>query len=294
VIAASMDGNLYALHGRTGGLLWSADVGAPISASLLLLPPPEGDTVVVGDLDGTLHAFDASGNRLWATRLDGPISAWAAFLGPPEDGSVPGPRPMQLDPGERIYVGTETGTLYSLNPNDGSIAFAVSLDGPIASSPVVIRGFASSDDPPKVFVGTTAGTLYSLFADDGTEVWSLGLGGAITGTPAVGSPRAIGDPNIFVGDEAGTVSAIGEVDGRPTPQWTVTLGAAVHTSPALANGVLYVGANDSQLHALDALSGRELFSSDPITMTRSSPLIADGMVVVGTTHGEIVTFGLPT
>lgn len=122
---------------------------------------------MVGDLEGTLHAFDADGNRLWANPLDGAISAGAAYLVAPEDGSAPGPRPQQLDTGSKIFVGK--GTLYSLNPGDGSVVFAVHLDGPIVSSPVVIRGFASSDDPPKVFVGTTAGTLYALFADDGTD-----------------------------------------------------------------------------------------------------------------------------
>jgi outer membrane protein assembly factor BamB len=241
VIVGSMDGNVYALDGASRRLLWSSDAGAPIAAPLLAMA--EG-SLVVGDLNGVLHAFDLNGNRLWATQLDGPISGAAAFLNPPPDQDAPAP--AQIDPGNRIYVGTERGTLYSLNPADGRLAFAVTLDGPIVSAPAVVRGFPKPGAPPKVFVGTTAGTLYALFADDGTKVWSFRTGGPITGTPGFIMPCA------FIGSGDGKVYDIEEVDGRPVPSWIASVGSPVNTSLALANGVLYFGADDSKLHALDA------------------------------------------
>jgi outer membrane protein assembly factor BamB len=281
VIVGSMDGNVYALDGASGRLLWSSDAGAPIAASLLATAE---SSLVVGDLNGVLHGLDRNGNRLWATQLDGPISGAAAFLTPPPEGDAPAP--AQIDPGNRIYVGTERGTLYSLNPADGSVAFAVTVDGPIVSAPAVVRGFPEPGAPPKVFVGTTAGTLYALFADDGTEVWRFRTGGAITGTPGFFMPCA------FIGSGDGKVYDIEEVDGRPVPSWIVSVGSPVNTSLALANGVLYFGADDSKLHALDAATGRELFTSAAITDTRSSPIVADGMVIIGTMSGDLVTFGL--
>jgi outer membrane protein assembly factor BamB len=281
-----MDGTVYALDGASGRLLWSFDVGAAIVASPLVTfqPPPDSDKVVVGDVNGVLHAFDLNGNRLWATQLNGPISGAAAFLQPPPDQDAPAP--AQIDPGNRIYVGTERGTLYSLNPGEGSVAFAVALDGPIVSAPAAVRGFPAPGAPPKVVVGTTAGTLYTLFADDGTEVWRFRTSGPITGTPGFFMPCA------FVGSGDGNVYAIEEVDGRPVVSWTAPVGSPVNTSLGLANGVLYFGADDSKLHALDAATGRELFTSAAITDTRSSPIVADGMVIVGTMSGDLVTFGL--
>jgi outer membrane protein assembly factor BamB len=264
VIVASMDGNVYALDGASGRLLWSFDVGAAIVASPLVVfqPPPDTDKVVVGDVKGVLHAFDLNGNRLWATQLNGPISGAAAFLSPPPDQDAP------------------------LNPGDGSVAFAVALDGPIVSAPAAVRGFPAPGAPPKVVVGTTASTLYTLFADDGTEVWRFRTGGPITGTPGFIMPCA------FVGSGDGKVYDIEEVDGQPVPSWIASVGSPVNTSLALANGVLYFGAADSKLHALDAATGRELFASADITDTRSSPIVADGMVIVGTMSGDLVTFGL--
>ena len=281
VIVGSMDGNVYALDGASGRLLWSFGVGAPIAAPLLAMA--EG-SLVVGDLKGVLHAFDRNGNRLWATQLDGPISGAAAFLTPPPEGDAP--VPAQIDPGNRIYVGTERGTLYSLNPSDGRVMFAVTVDGPIVAAPAVVRGFPEPGAPPMVFVGTTAGTLYALFADDGTEVWRFRTDGPITGTPGFIMPC------FFVGSGDGRVYDIEEVDGRPVPSWIASVGSPVNTSLALANGVLYFGADDSKLHALDAATGRELFTSAEITDTRSSPIVADGMVIVGTMSGGLVTFGL--
>jgi outer membrane protein assembly factor BamB len=298
VLVASTDGRLYALHGATGEMEWSVDLGAPVVASPLLIhgqAPREPDKLLVGDRAGVLHAFDLDGNRLWATQLDGPISgAPSAHTMVPPDPDAPAP--LQLDPGDRIYVGSERGTLYSLNPGDGSVAFATALDGPIVTSPLVLHGFDPQPDPPRLIVGTTAGTLYGLFADDATEIWRLVLGAPIVATPAIGSPNLVGgfaDPWVFVATADGTIGAFEDPDERPSTVWQTRLPSPTKSSPTLANGVLYLGADDSKLHALDAFGGRELFASAEITATTSSPIIADGSVFIGTEHGELVAFAPP-
>jgi outer membrane protein assembly factor BamB len=300
VLVASTDGRLYALDGATGELDWAADLGAPAVASPLLIHgqvPPSPGKVLVADRAGVLHAFDTDGNRLWATHLDGPISgAPSAHTVLPPDPDAPAP--LQLDPGDRIYVGTERGTLYSLNPGDGSVAFAATLDGPIVSSPLVLRGFNPQPNTPKLIVATAAGTLYGLFADDATEIWKIATGAPIIATPAIGNPYTIGNPNtsdpwLFVATGDGSVRAFEDPDERPSLVWETRLPAPIKSSPALANGVLYLGADVLRLHALDAASGRELFTSAEITATTSSPIIADGSVFVGTDHGELVAYGPP-
>jgi len=85
------------------------------------------------------------------------------------------------------------------------------------------------------------------------------------------------------------VNASGDV----IPAWAAPIGVPLNSSPALANGVLYFGADDSQLRAVDSASGRLLFASGAITSTRSSPIVVDGQVIVGTSHGELIGFYLP-
>ena len=161
------------------------------------------------------------------------------------------------------------------------------------STPAVIRGFDPQPDPPKVYVGTTNGTLSALFADDLSDVWSLPLGGPITGTPAIGNPNISGDPNltIFVPSGDGTIPAFDEVDDRPAD-------VVDHDGRSPDRHVARPRQRRRLLRSrrLPAprprrRTGRELFTSTEITSTRSSPIVADGSVLVGTTHGELVAFG---
>ncbi|UGQ10415.1 serine/threonine-protein kinase [Yinghuangia sp. ASG 101] len=66
-----------------------------------------------------------------------------------------------------------------------------------------------------------------------------------------------------------------------TAPWAFTTGDKVYSSPAVADGVVYVGSNDGNLHAIDVADGRLRWSyptGQPIT---SSPAVADGIVYVG-------------
>ena len=51
-------------------------------------------------------------------------------------------------------------------------------------------------------------------------------------------------------------STVGAID----EQWSFTTGSSVLSSPAVANGVVYVGSNDNNVYALNATSGAKLWS----------------------------------
>ena len=65
------------------------------------------------------------------------------------------------------------------------------------------------------------------------------------------------------------------------------------SSPAVANGVVYVGSLDNNVYALNASTGAKLWSyttGGPIYY--SSPAVANGMVYVGSLDGKVYAFGL--
>ncbi len=64
-------------------------------------------------------------------------------------------------------------------------------------------------------------------------------------------------------------------------RWRFKTGSWVESSPSVVGGVVYVGSNDGRLYALDAASGNELWSFDTIYAVRSSPAVADGIVYIG-------------
>ena len=66
--------------------------------------------------------------------------------------------------------------------------------------------------------------------------------------------------------------------------WSYTTGAYVYSSPAVANGVVYVGSFDNNVYALNANNGAAgVWSYTFGSAVYSSPAVANGMVYVGTT-----------
>jgi outer membrane protein assembly factor BamB len=108
-----------------------------------------------------LLAYDlADGSRRWATELD---DAVGATLAPDRsDGDL-----------RALFVGDHSGTVYQINPTDGSVVVRTDLFG------VVERVVAGRT----VLVGTEGGEVYSLLPDgDGFRgLWRRKLDGTVTG-----------------------------------------------------------------------------------------------------------------
>ena len=63
--------------------------------------------------------------------------------------------------------------------------------------------------------------------------------------------------------------------------WDFKTGSWVESSPAIENGVVYFGSNDGALYALDALSGKKLWQFEVRFGVLSSPAVADGKIYFG-------------
>ena len=67
----------------------------------------------------------------------------------------------------------------------------------------------------------------------------------------------------------------------------------IWSSPAVANGVVYVDSNDGNVYALNAKTGAKLWSyttGGPVSY--SSPVVVNGVVYVGSEDGKVYAFGL--
>jgi outer membrane protein assembly factor BamB len=75
--------------------------------------------------------------------------------------------------------------------------------------------------------------------------------------------------------------------------WSFATHNGVDSSPAVANGVVYVGSDDYNVYALKADTGVLLWSYATGGPVVSSPAVANGMMYVGSDDGNIYAFGLP-
>jgi len=72
-----------------------------------------------------------------------------------------------------------------------------------------------------------------------------------------------------------------------TIKWVFPTDGAIHSSPAVANGTVYFGSQDSKLYALDAKTGDKLWEFETGSWVESSPAIADGVVYFGSNDGNM-------
>ncbi len=72
-------------------------------------------------------------------------------------------------------------------------------------------------------------------------------------------------------------------------------GAAVVSSPAVANGVVYVGSSDQNVYALNASTGALLWKyTTGGQIDHSSPAVTNGVVYVGSFDGNVYALNAST
>ena len=74
---------------------------------------------------------------------------------------------------------------------------------------------------------------------------------------------------------------------RGTVQWVFPTAGAVHSSPAVVDGTVYVGSRDGRLYALDAATGAKRWEYRTGSWVESSPAVVDGSVYFGSQDGML-------
>jgi outer membrane protein assembly factor BamB len=94
--------------------------------------------------------------------------------------------------------------------------------------------------------------------------------------------------STFRGDAAHTGVQPGEAPRvLPRVRWSFPTGDRVVSSPAWADGVVYVGSDDGNLYAIDAASGRQRWMHRTGGPVSGSPAVADGRVYVTSYDGRL-------
>ena len=78
--------------------------------------------------------------------------------------------------------------------------------------------------------------------------------------------------------------------GLGTLLWSYTTDNAIESTPAVADGVVYVGSTDHTLYALNADTGDRVWSFETSAGIQSSPAVAGGIVYVGSWDHTLVCF----
>ncbi len=179
-----------------------------------------------------------------------------------------------------------TGVYDSKGPAGFELKWRFKTHGKVRSSPAVVEG--------TVLFGSEDGHLYCLNAADGALRWKFFTGGDLSSSPAVA-----GGAVFFTGGD-GQIYALDLESGKPL--WVAKTGEARPwlyakgknqtwdywlPSPVIAEGVLYTGALDGRVRAMDPKTGAVKWQFDTAGTIRSTPAVSAGILYIGDMNGRL-------
>ncbi|MEM3577485.1 MAG: PQQ-binding-like beta-propeller repeat protein [Candidatus Bathyarchaeia archaeon] len=190
-----------------------------------------------------------------------------------------GPSPSVVD--GVLYIGLGFGpSVIALNATTGELIWNYTGLTWISSSPAVAYGM--------IYFGSFDKNVYALNATTGDKIWNYTTGGFM----AASSP-AVADGVVYIGGGYGNgVFALNATTGDKL--WNYTTQGNVHSSPAVANGVVYVGSYDDNVYALNATTGEKIWNYTTGNDVYSSPTVVDGVVYIGSNDFNVYALNATT
>jgi len=171
-----------------------------------------------------------------------------------------------------VYTGSDSDYVYAFNARSGTLLWRHKAISYVLSSPAVANGlvYLGSTDTK---VGAGDGKMFALDAKTGSERWSYTVGDVGDSSPTVVNGVVY---IAAASNHDGKVYALNARTGGLL--WSFVTGSLGAYTPTVANGVVYIGSDNYNVYALNADTGALLWSLPAEVFT--SPAVADGLVYV--------------
>lgn len=231
--------------------LWTADSGSSAVKSAVVMTPAMYDNVVyTSDPKGRVRAFSINnGRELWETDVSRPVTGGVAA----GDGL--------------IIVVTKKGDVIALDRKDGKQRWTSQLSSQSLTPAAVAAGV--------VVVQSVDGKLTALSTSDGRRLWRYERTEPPLSLYGTARPVIVADA-VLSGFASGKVVAVHIESGKllwelpvaqPQGRNEVERLVDVDVSPVVVGSVLYAASYQGKIIALDAKSGRLLWSREVSTFT---------------------------
>ncbi len=263
VYIGSNANRFYALNASSGEQIWSVGVTSSMESSAAVAYGIVYVGILWNQQNGYVCAFNASnGASIWRFATDSGIESSPTVV----DGIV--------------YIGSYLGYVYALDAYTGALKWSYSTGGPTYSSPTIVNGV--------LYIGSENGKVCALNSSTGALKWAWQTSSAVYASPAVI------DNSVYVCSDAGGVFALNANNGQQI--WSAYCGSGTDhtdTSPAVANGLVYVNARNG-IYAFNAANGDQVWFFTSPYCTRqltgymySSPAVAGNIVYYGSVDSYV-------
>lgn len=276
VIATTGFGEIMALNGETGEILWRVQNTVPFSNA----PTVRNGRVFVASQDSRLQAFNIeTGERLWEHLAVG------------EGATVIGATSVAVS--EQIVIaGFNSGEIVALSPINGSVAWSESLTSrgtqvtPLSKLNAIVGRPVIDRD--RAFVTSHGGRTVAIDLRTGERIWTADVG-------SIETPWVMGDYVLLMSLE-GELMALSREQGRV--RWLTALpsfededdrdGRIRWAGPILAGGQIILASSDGRLVTVNPTDGAiadYIDIDEPVNVT---PVVADGTLYVLTDEGSLI------
>jgi outer membrane protein assembly factor BamB len=258
VYVGGLDGRFYCWEARTGHVVWTLKTARMFKSSACFYD----GRLYVGNVDNKFRCIDArNGDVLWKHDMKSDCDS----------------SPVVVD--DTVYAASESGFLHAFEPETGRERYKMDLGG--HRGPGGSQGIESSPavDGDELWVANYDGVLFRIDRIQGKVLAKYPTGDDTDATPV------LTDTSVFVAAEAKNpaLSCIDRASGEV--RWTFTIQGGFWSTPAVVDGRLYVGGDDSHMYCLDARTGKTIWSFAAKRAVWSSPCVVDGKVLFGSYDG---------
>ncbi|QEZ47061.1 outer membrane protein assembly factor BamB [Cupriavidus oxalaticus] len=264
VYVSSNNGNVMALEGASGRVLWKAKTDLDLTSG----PGSDGSVTAVAGEKGAIYAFDASGKQIWKKQVNGevlsaPLVGNGLVVVRTTDTRVFG---LDAETGERRWIYQRSQTPLNLR---AAMGMAFAGDG-------IVMGFPG-------------GKLGVLTPGNGVLRWESTISypkgvseierlNDVTGQPMISGRQVCA--TTFQGRVACLELATGQ------PQWGKDFSSP--SGPAQDDNAIYASDERSVVHAFDRQNGSERWKNDQMRNRRlGAPLALGRSVVMGDFEGYV-------
>ena len=287
----SNDGNVYALDLATGAQRWKTRTGGRVASSAAVAK----GRVFIESYDSNLYALDAgTGEVRWKFKTEGERRFTAKHL----HGAEPAAE-LMADPFDFylsspaiengvVYFGSGDGNVYAVEAASGALKWKFKTGDVVHASPALAAG--------TLYIGSWDSYLYALDAGTGREKWRFKTGEDhnIYNQVGIQSAAVVANGVVYFGCRDSKLYAVDASTGKE--RWSFSnKGSWVIATPILSAGTLYFSTSDSGMfHAVEAATGKPLYSLKFTWPSFSSPTIARDVLYIGSHAGKLLAVDLKT